>query len=170
MRSGHEQSTGIPIHLYGHAPVGGSRADKHTSQRSTPYNHTTGLRPAPQNPTNCVFDLLLAAGGHRPPSRASSPVAATQRARAGRAPAGHRSRTGSWPFLHSPNATPPLEPAGAWTRAPTASTVPSGARCSYFLVEKAAYRGRESVTTRCTIWRKSRHRLRTPAAQRHRGQ
>jgi len=130
----------------------------------------TRLGPANQHPSSHVSNLLPAAGGHRPPSRASSPAAATQCARAGRAPAGHHSRTGSWPFLHSPNATPPLEPTGAWTRAPTASTVPSGARCSYFLVEKAAYRGRESVTTRCTIWRKSRHRLRTPAAQQHRGQ
>ena len=35
MRSGRQHSTSNPIHLYGSTPVGGSRADKHTSQRNS---------------------------------------------------------------------------------------------------------------------------------------
>jgi hypothetical protein len=86
VRSGRQQSTRNPIHLYGSAPAGGSRADKHTSQRNTRYRHMTRLRPAPQQPKTCVFNHLPAAGRHRARSPANSPPAATPGARAGRAP------------------------------------------------------------------------------------
>ena len=75
MRSGWQQSTRKPIHLYGNAPVGGSRANKHTSQRNTRYRHMTRLRPAPQQPKTRVFNCLPAAGGHT----RSSAVAPEQR-------------------------------------------------------------------------------------------
>ena len=88
MRSGWQQSTRKPIHLYGNAPVGGSRADQHTSQRNTRYTHAATLGPAPQQPKNRVFDRLPAAGGHTWGSPANSPAAAIAGARAGRAPLG----------------------------------------------------------------------------------
>ena len=68
--------------------MGGSRADKHTSQRNMRYNLATTLRPAPQQPKNRVFNLLPAAGGHTRGSPANSPAAATAGARAGRTPLG----------------------------------------------------------------------------------
>ena len=82
MRSGWQQSTRKPIHLYGNAPVGGSRADQHTSQRNTRYTHAATLGPAPQQPKNRVFDRLSAAGGHTWGSPANSPAAAIAGARA----------------------------------------------------------------------------------------
>ena len=88
MRSGWQQSTRKPIHLYGNAPAGGSRADQHMSQRNTRYTHTTKLRPAPQQPKNRVFNRLPAAGGHTWGSPATPPPAATAGARAGRTPLG----------------------------------------------------------------------------------
>ena len=51
---------------------------------------TTTLRPARQDPRPRVSNYLPAAGGHRPPSTASSPAAATYGARAGRAPLADR--------------------------------------------------------------------------------
>ena len=86
MRSGWQQSTRKPIHLCGNAPVGGSRADQHTSQRNTRYTHATTLGPAPQQPESRVSDRLPAAGGHTWGSPAKSPAAAIAGAPAGRAP------------------------------------------------------------------------------------
>ena len=90
MRSGRQQSTRNPIHLYGSAPVGGSRADKHTSQRNTRHTHATRLRPAPQQSKTRVFKHLPAAGKHTRGSPATSPPAATAGARAGRTPLANR--------------------------------------------------------------------------------
>ncbi len=90
MRSGRQQSTRNPIHLYGSAPVGGSRADQHTSQRNTRHTHATRLRPAPQQPKTRVFKHLPAAGKHTRGSPATSPPAATAGARAGRTPLADR--------------------------------------------------------------------------------
>ena len=90
MRSGRQQSTRTPIHLYGSAPVGGSRADQHTSQRNTRHTHATRLRPAPQQPKTRVFKHLPAAGKHTRGSPATSPPAATAGARAGRTPLADR--------------------------------------------------------------------------------
>ena len=90
MLSGRQQSTRNPIHLYGSAPVGGSRADKHTSQRNTRHTHATRLRPAPQQPKTRVFKHLPAAGKHARGSPATSPLAATAGARTGRTPLADR--------------------------------------------------------------------------------
>ena len=105
MRSGQEQSTRIPIHLYGNAPVGGSRADIHSSQRNTHYDHTTRLRPTPQQSKTHVCNCLPAAGGHIRGSPANSPAAAIAGARAG-PPAGHRSPIERRSFRHL-NGNPP---------------------------------------------------------------
>ena len=146
------------------APVGGSTADQHMSQRNMRCTHTTRLHPALQDPTPHVSDHPLASSGHTRRSPASSPQQQlSAHAPAARA-AGQGSQTGSWPFPHCPTAPPPLEHAAPWTTGPTTSTVPSGAQCSHFLVEKAPYRARGSITARCTFWRKSCHRLRRPAA------
>jgi len=90
VRSGRQHSTRNPIHLYGSAPAGGSRADKHTSQRNTRHTHATRLRPAPQQPKTRVFKHLPAAGKHTRGSPATSPPAATAGARAGRTPLADR--------------------------------------------------------------------------------
>ena len=57
-------------------------APRNTSRASAT---TTALHPADQHPRPRVSNYLPAAGGHRPPSPASSPAAATYGARAGRA-------------------------------------------------------------------------------------
>ena len=90
MRSSWQQSTKKPIHLYGNAPVGGSRADIHSSQCKTRHAHATKLRPASQQPKTRVFNGLPAAGGHPRGSPANSPLTASDGARAGRAPLADR--------------------------------------------------------------------------------
>ena len=62
-------------------------APRNTSRASAT---TTALHPANQHPRARVSNYLPAAGGHRPPSPASSPAAATYGARAGRAPLADR--------------------------------------------------------------------------------
>ena len=97
MRSGRQQSTRNPIHLYGSAPLGGSRADQRTSQRNTRYNHATRLRPAPQHPKTHVLNCLPAASGHKRGSTPNSPPAATAGARR----PGATRRPGAEAFAHS---------------------------------------------------------------------
>ena len=62
-------------------------APRNTSRASAT---TTALHPADQHPRPRVSNYLPAAGGHRPPSTASSRAAATYGARAGRAPLADR--------------------------------------------------------------------------------
>ena len=62
-------------------------APRNTSRASAT---TTALHPADQHPRAHVSNYLPAAGGHRPPSPASSPAAASHGARAGRAPLADR--------------------------------------------------------------------------------
>eukprot|EP01043_Picozoa_sp_COSAG02_P022855 COSAG02_NODE_1201_length_13902_cov_4.383033_4_plen_104_part_00 len=78
------------IILYGNAPVGGSRADIHSSQRNMRHAHATKLRPAPQQPKTHVFNGLPAAGGRPRGSQANSPLTASDSARAGQAPLADR--------------------------------------------------------------------------------
>ena len=78
---------------------------------------TTALHPADQHPRPRVSNYLPAAGGHRPPSTASSRAAATYGARAGR----RHSPTGSWAFYPVNLHLPPLGRVSPWTSVPNAS-------------------------------------------------
>ena len=123
VRSGWQQSTRKPIHLYGDAPARGSRADIHTSQRNTRCTHTARLRPAPQQPKTRVFNRLPAARRHTRGSTANSPLTASDGARAGRAPPPTGSR-GFRPLNHHP---PPLLHSSPRPRVPTSSAEPTDA-------------------------------------------
>ena len=95
-------------------------APRNTSRASAT---TTALHPANQHPRARVSNYLPAAGGHRPPSTASSRAAATYGARAGR----RRSPTGSWAFLPLNHRPPPLLHSSRGPRDPTGSAVPTDA-------------------------------------------
>ena len=84
---------------------------------------TTTLHPADQHPSPRVSNYLPAAGGHRPPSTASSPAAATYGARAGR----RCSPTGSWAFLPLDHRPAPLLHSSRGPRDPAGSAVPTDA-------------------------------------------
>ena len=101
-----------------------------------------GLCRANRHPSPRVFKYPPAAGGHRPPSPASSRAAATYGARAGR----HRSPTGSWPFPPLNHHAPPLEHVRPSLRVTTGSAVPTCGLRSHCKTRKALQLGPGSAT------------------------
>ena len=94
----------------------GMRLPQATEQTHAPRNTsrasatTTRLCPADQHARPHVSNYLPAAGGHAPPSPASSPAAATYGARAGRAPLADR-ELGLSPTQWSPPSTSTCQPS-----------------------------------------------------------
>ena len=123
-------------------------APRNTSRASAT---TTALHPADQHPRARVSNYLPAAGGHRPPSTASSRAAATYGARAGR----RRSPTGSWAFLPLNHRPPPLLHSSRGPRDPTGSAVPTDA------LRSPSTAGQPCISTR-EARRKSASRRRSP--------
>ena len=122
-------------------------APRNTSRASAT---TTALRPADQHPSPRVSNYLPAAGGHRPPSTASSRAAATYV----RAPAGRHSPTGSWAFLPLNYRPPPLLHSSRGPRDPTDSVVPTDALRSPSAAGQPCISAREA-RRKSAIWRRS---------------
>ena len=123
-------------------------APRNTSRASAT---TTALHPADQHPRPRVSNYLPAAGGHRPPSTASSPAAATYGARAGRAPPTDQ-KLALCPLNGHP---PPLHRASPQPRVRAGSAETSSAPRSCSLGRKAPHLGRKSARGEFAIRRRS---------------
>jgi len=98
------------MYEYGDAPTAGHRPHKPTSQHDMRCTHATTLGTPHLHPIAHVSNYLPAAGGHAPPSPASSPAAATYGARAGRAPLADR-ELGLSPTQWSPPSISTCQPS-----------------------------------------------------------